>query len=101
MIVYLGVCYPNMYSQGYLGISEFQMTEQGINTFALEKFTNMNLQMTQAKKDYLTDIHPSEQSSVTIFVKQMSREIEKAAFLVVDNMQSVYSRIFTLTKEKQ
>jgi len=31
----------------------------------------------------------------------MSREIEKGAFLVVDNMQSVYSSIFMLTKAKQ
>jgi hypothetical protein len=42
MIVYLGVSYPNMYKQGYLGFSEFQMADLNLDAYALQKFTNMN-----------------------------------------------------------
>ena len=42
-----------------------------------------------------------EDGSVLKFTHKMSREIEKAAFLVVDNVANTYASLFYLRKNNQ
>lgn len=78
-----------MYNQGHLGISEFQVANQKIDLYVYSKFDNMKNSIAQARSLYVSEIYLKDEEtrgSVLTFTKYMTREIEKAAFLVVDNI---------------
>jgi hypothetical protein len=50
----------------------------------------------------MTDVGlKDEDGSVLKFTRQMSREIEKTAFLVVDNVQNTYANLFNMRQNNQ
>jgi hypothetical protein len=91
-----------MYKQGYLGVSEFKLTNQNIELYAQLKFDNMSSSMKQANNQFMSDIAvKDENGSVLKYTRQMSSEIEKTAFLVVENIQNTYAKMFYTKQNNQ
>jgi uncharacterized SAM-binding protein YcdF (DUF218 family) len=62
----------------------------------------MGTDLTYANNKFMSDIAvKDEDGSVLKFTRQMSREVEKTAFLVVDNVRNTYANLFFTRQNNQ